>query len=260
MCIGSLTTIVCFSLCVISSLIQKGEIPPFASYIFGSYFTLIMLLLFVLAIYSLIVPITNDSPARFVNNLLAKTVVLVEAELMYRKSENDPWMKLPEYDETKLNLDVYMSNTSDWQEILTNSSLVSENERIGTKHGFFFTAPRNNYYLYELYTAAHGKKGQYGMQILIHEGQSSVPTIKSRVDNHMKEAERHVRESTEKAHQIGNILKLDSQVDEEYRKIIRSIGNIIVFAIVMKIVVFYCMFYYFNRKLREFYVSKRIVK
>lgn len=219
-----------------------------------------MLLALILNIHSLIVPLGVDKPARFINNILAKTVVLLEAELLYRESEMHDWTQVADPDSAAFNLDIYISNSKDWKDIYTNATLVSENIRTGVKNSFFFTAPQSNYYLYELYTTHELKTGQYGIQTLIHEGQAGVATIKSMVDNRMKETEYHVREATEKAHHISDILKLDLQVDEEYRKVVSSIEYIIFIAIFMKIGVCFCMFGYYNKKLQEFYVSKKIVK
>ncbi|KAM0678220.1 hypothetical protein BDAP_001235 [Binucleata daphniae] len=218
-----------------------------------------MLLFFIPNIYSLIRPLDKDGHVRFTNNLLAKTVMLIETELMYRQSINHPWQTVPEYDQSKTNVDIYSSQDNDWQEVESNGKLVAEYERKGPKNSFFFTAGDSKYYLIE-FSSDTKSQYMYGIKTQIYEGRQKDPRIISQTDNQIAELSKHMEQGIEYTKLISDVQKLDSIATYEYKQITKSISNLVLVAILLKLLVFYCMFYYFNKKLRDFYVQKKIVK
>lgn len=207
---------------------------------------------------ALIQKLQKGYPIKYNNNLLAKTVVLIETELLHRRSEFEDWQPAPDADDIKTLVDIFVSKENDWKDIDETGKLVAEYERTGAKNSFFFTASENKYFLYELSADFKGS-GEYALKTNIYEGRQSDPRIISQADNQIKDLANNIEQAIEYTKQISDIQKLDALADAQYRMLIGSIGSIVLWVIVMKIAVFYCMFYYFNRKLREFYVSKKIV-
>lgn len=220
-----------------------------------------MVFFFIPAISALISAFDKDGHTRFTNNLLGKTVVLMETELMFRKSEFDTWQPIPDYDLSKTNVDIYASQDNGWQEIETNGKLVAEYERKGRKNSFFFTAGDSQYYLFEFSSDMKAQNQyMYGIKTQIYEGRQKDPRIISQTDNQIAELSKYIEQGIEYTKLISDVQKLDSIATMEYKKTTKSISNIVLWAIMLKLVVFYCMFYYFNKKLRDFYVQKKIVK
>lgn len=191
--------------------------------------------------------------------MLAKTVVLVEAELLYRRPGSFDWIPLPDEGQQKITLDIFGSANNDWTDLTEHGILVSEYERQGSKTTFFFTSDESTHYLYEFNVHGLGK-GSYALKTAIYKGRESDPRIISQADNQTEDLARQIGLAVNDAQEIQNLFKQVAHIDIIYKWLVESITRIIVMSIIMKVVVFYCTFYYFNAKLREFYVSKKIVK
>lgn len=218
-----------------------------------------MFFFFLSSLHALISPLDSNGSARFTNNLLSKTVILIETELMYRQSPSHPWQVVPEYDQSQTNVDIFCSLDNDWQEVESNGSLVAEYKRNGPKNSFFFTASDSKYYLIE-FSVDTKSQYNYGIKTQIYEGRQKDPRIISQTDNQIAELSKHMEQGIEYTKLISDIQKLDSIATVAYKEITQNISNLVLIAILLKLVVFYCMFYYFNKKLRDFYVQKKIVK
>lgn len=218
-----------------------------------------MILVYIAKVLSLITPLKQGSHVRFINNLLSKTVVLVETELMYRRSPTEMFMPIPDYDQSTTTLDIYSSQDDTWRDIESSGSLAAEHERNGSKNSFFYTANDDKYYLYEFGSNMLGK-GEYAIKTNIYEGRQKDPRIISQTDNQIRELSKHMEQGIEYTKLISDVQKLDALAAAEYKIVTSSISSIVLWAILLKLLVFYCMFYYFNRKLRDFYVSKKIVR
>lgn len=201
----------------------------------------------------------ENQPIRYYNNLLDKTVVLIEAEVYYRNTDNEAWQKLPADHEIGLELKIFRSVSGDWASFKSTQRMVSEYVRYLQKTNFFYTATDNDYYLYQ-FMLDSSEDVQYALKTNFYEGIHGDPNIMSQADNQIKELKKNIEESMEYITQISNVQKLDGFRDEEYYNLIVSIRNIVFIIIGLKIAVFFCMFNWFNKKLRDFYVSKKILK
>ncbi|KAM0673466.1 hypothetical protein GVAV_003159 [Gurleya vavrai] len=218
-----------------------------------------MILFYFLYTYCLIKKLEKDKHIGYVNNLLSQTVVLMETELLYRPSAYGIFKPVADYDKSKTLIDIYANEENDWKNIQKNGRLVAEYERSGAKNSFFFTASDNKYYLYE-FSSDLPIEGEYALRTNIYEGRQKDPRIISQTDNQIKELSKHMEQGIEYTKLINDVQKLDALAAVEYKTVTESISRIVMWAILLKIVMFYCMFYYFNRKLRHFYISKKIIR
>lgn len=202
----------------------------------------------------------QDKPIKYYNNLLQKTVVLIETEIFYRINQHEEFMELPSNHDVTLELKIFNATTGDWATFKQKSNLVGEYVRYIPKVKFFFTATENDYYLYELSLTSYDSDYQYALQTNFYEGRQGDPSIMSQADNQIRELRKNIEDAMEYMSQISSVQKLDSLRDEEYYSLIKSIRSIVFIIVALKIAVFLCMFNWFNKQLRDFYVSKKIIK
>jgi hypothetical protein len=201
----------------------------------------------------------EDVPVRCVRELLRSTVVLIETQVYRRRGEDQPFQEVGDGEEDiEINLSIFAANEKDWTKIYSNGTFIAEYVRAGGKNSFFFTASASTYFLFQ-FSGSLPERDEYGLGVRIYEGKQNDPRIVSQADTQIKDLEAKISRAIGFTKQISDIQRMDMEDEEEYKTLFSNISSLIFYSILLKIFVFFTTFFYFNRKIREFYVSKRIV-
>lgn len=216
-----------------------------------------MLFFFLLPIEALIRTIANNRPLVQFKQLAERTVVLMEITLMYRSNEFAPWQKLDPTTPIKSDLLITCSPDRDWTTMNKNPQFVAEYTGTGTKPTFFFTSQVNTMHRFALMLPTPNV-GIYGAEMKLYEGRAKNPNVISQTDSTLRELERQIRYAIGACQEIENVLRMDLMDESEYDTIMSSTARLILGSILFKIVVVMVTFIYFNKKLKQFYVTKKI--
>ncbi|TBT97186.1 hypothetical protein CWI36_3076p0010, partial [Hamiltosporidium magnivora] len=93
--------------------------------------------------------ISSTTNADYVRNLVDKTVVLIETEVMYWRNDKIGWEKIQ--DDIDISTHVLISHSSDYnRKSFETGNFVGERSKEGNKGSFLFTAPSHGYYMFSL--------------------------------------------------------------------------------------------------------------
>ncbi|EPR79816.1 hypothetical protein SLOPH_2337 [Spraguea lophii 42_110] len=192
-----------------------------------------------------------------IRNLGESTVVFINTEVMYRVSPYSDWKPL-EDPNIELTLRVSYSPDRDWMKLIDSGTYVTEYARHGAKNSFFFTTTVPSYYKFEIEIKDQGQL-QYGLCTTIYEGAERDTRIVSNVDTVLKEIEMNIKMAIGACKEISNLQYADAVDEETYKSILQSISRIIFYSVLFKIIIVIFTFYYFNRKMKEFCLVKKVV-
>ncbi|KAK1347729.1 hypothetical protein LUQ84_002992 [Hamiltosporidium tvaerminnensis] len=112
-------------------------------------FIFLCLSLFISNSFSSIKAISSTTNADYVRNLVDKTVVLIETEVMYWRNDKIGWEKIQ--DDIDISTHVLISHSSDYnRKSFETGNFVGERSKEGNKGSFLFTAPSHGYYMFSL--------------------------------------------------------------------------------------------------------------
>ncbi|OAG28808.1 hypothetical protein NEDG_00947 [Nematocida displodere] len=251
---------------------------------------LFLLALFCGAARSFIEPFQRDQPIIAVKDLKKSTVALGEVKVYTRKIGDMTWrelqtkerhsfasssaandssdhyyggaMSMP--DDLDIQMTVYESPTQEWSSLPTVSknAYISQTEQSGSKCNFFWTASGSGFFmfLFRVGSDTLNHKGyELGLDVALYEGRPEDPSIYSHADSQIKHKEKRISECIKISKEITELQSLDKQEQDKYTEVSNAIFRVVVLMVFLKIVIFVGSFVLINRKIQDFYVSKKIV-
>lgn len=216
-----------------------------------------MLFLFLLPITALVRTIQQTRPLVQYKQLPERTVVLVEVRLLYRPDELSIWQKVVDNTPLKSSLLITCSPDRDWTSINKNHQFVADYVGEGTKPTFFFTSQLNTMHRFALMLPSP-TVGMYGAEMKIYEGRANNPNVISQTDSTLRELERQIKYAMNACEEIDNVMRMDLMDEHVYDNIMSATAKLILGSIVFKVVVVMVTLMYFNKKLKQFYLTKKI--
>ncbi|EJW02839.1 hypothetical protein EDEG_02780 [Edhazardia aedis USNM 41457] len=219
------------------------------------------LFLQIVGIASIIVPYRDGIDFQPIRKLHKSTVVLFEAKWIVYSTKGIGSIKELEKVDWLTTIDIFGSPNSSWDKIHKDGTLASERVESGPKNNALFTATYSGLYLFQF-----GLKKEdhvvlppnLALEINIYVGRQSDPRIVSQADTQLRDIYNKVYALNELNRNIEEIIKEGGAKDVEYKRNISKMMYVEVLFILFKLFVFYCMFFYFNRRLCQFYTSKKI--
>eukprot|EP00866_Antonospora_locustae_P000156 jgi/Antlo1/156/1703 len=81
----------------------------------------------------------------------------------------------------------------------------------------------------------------------------------SSADSHAKDIHRKIQAAIDYCKSISNIQRFDIAEDAEFKSYYEMMGKIVFYSVVFKVVAVVSTFFFFNKKIKEFYLSKKII-
>lgn len=216
-----------------------------------------MFFLLLLSVHALIRTVHPGRPLVQFKQLPERTVVLVEVSIMYRPDEFSLWQKLDPNTPIRSELVITTSPDRDWTTINKNAQFAAEYPGTGTTPSFFFTSQINTMHKFAFLVPAPSM-GMYGVEMKIYEGRANNPNVISQTDSTLRELERQIKYAVNACQEIDNAMKMDLMDEHAYDSIISATARLILGSILFKVFVVAITFVYFNKKLKQFYVAKKI--
>jgi hypothetical protein len=233
--------------------------------------------LFVLG-HTLIEPYIPPNPITIIKELKKSTVVLMEAKVYLRGSKDSEWRELQrasgaaddqseeylqEERDIKIELTGIHSKDRTWQSLVGHAldNYATKNAQFGSRVNFFWTSLEQGYHMFtfRVFSESMSPGEELGLELALYEGRPEDPSIYSHVDSQMKYKRGRLVQCINMSRDIVELQNLDQQDEEEFARISNSIFKIIVFSVFLKVVVFTGSFFYINKKIHDFYVSKKII-
>lgn len=203
----------------------------------------------------LIVETSRSKPYRELRELEKDTAMLVDykyVDLDIRDSDSDDYNAGHMY-KCRLRIKSHKNpqDVERYGRVVTNYPLVKQEE------SFLFIADRSEYYLFSVYD--EHERGDKALQVAIYEGRKNDPRIISSADSHAKDIHRKIQAAIDYCKSISNIQKFDISEDAEFKRYYEMMGKIVFYSVVFKVVAVVSTFFFFNKKIKEFYLSKKLI-
>lgn len=194
-----------------------------------------------------------------------KTVVLIEVQI-YIKTFNNTWQVMNKNDPFKYDLVVENAADRDWTKLSKGGVFNAEFIANYAKNTFFFTSANDSMHRFSFHFDPsnfnknnYNQNGTYGAEIKIYEGRANNPQAISQMDSTIRELDRQIKFAISACKEIDNVLKFDSLDEMAYDNVIAQSARIIIFSIFLKIVATTIIMMYLNRRLKQFYITNKIV-
>eukprot|EP00866_Antonospora_locustae_P001556 jgi/Antlo1/1556/916 len=217
-----------------------------------------MLLCYLCIFRCLIVETSRSRPYRELRELEKDTAMLVDykyVDLDTRgDSDTDDYHAVNMYN-YKCRLRI--KSHKDPQDVEKHGRIVTNYLLKKQEESFLFIADRSEYYLFSVYD--EHERGDKALQVTIYEGRKNDPRIMSSADSHAKDIHRKIQAAIDYCKSISNIQRFDIAEDAEFKSYYEMMGKIVFYSVVFKVVAVVSTFFFFNKKIKEFYLSKKII-
>ncbi|AFM97689.1 hypothetical protein KMI_10g16090 [Encephalitozoon hellem] len=190
--------------------------------------------------------------------LNGQTVVLMQAKLFHRASSSHPW-KEAEGISVGTKLSIYKSNGDYKSADPEPKNLIFKDVKHETSTTFFYTTPETGYYTI-VFSLDTDVRGELALELAIYEGRPWTPEIVSGTDYQMEWLTRKMSDLLYVSKNNFDMQSLDDWDEVEYTGLYNSIFKLINRIVILKIATIFATLLYINRKTKEFYISKKIVK
>lgn len=252
--------------------------------------TAVVLAALVLQMRCLIETYAPEKPIAVFKEMSKSTVSLADVTVYVRQSADSPWETVKqanahrfgnsddttyiedmEYEkDIRVEMTSYYSEDRSWQSLAERMAKLAtddsedyamRNTHIGPKANFFWTTHDQGYHMFvfKVFSNNLSNREEVGLDVSFYDGRPEDPSIYSQVDSQMKSKEKRIFECINVSKEIMDLQRMDHLDEEEYNAVSSGIFNIIVFSVFLKLLVFVGSFYYINRKIHEFYVTKKII-
>lgn len=214
-----------------------------------------MLLCYLCILRCLIVETSRSKPYREVRELEKDTAMLVDykyVDLDTRDSDTDDYHAGNKY---KCRLRV--KSHKDLQDVEKHGRVVTNYPLEKQEESFLFIADRSEYYLFSVYD--EHERGDKALHVAIYEGKKNDPRIISSADSHAKDIHRKIQAAIDYCKSISNIQRFDIAEDAEFKRYYEMMGKIVFYSVLFKILAVVSTFFFFNKKIKEFYLSKKLI-
>lgn len=230
-----------------------------------------------LALVELYLP---SSPVAIIKELKKSTVTLMEVKVYIRQNPNSLWEEAwkaegradsddsdmdyaKEERDVKVEMMGLLSKDRTWKSLTSqgHDNYCIKNVQYGSKVNFFWTTLEQGYhmFMFKVFSENMRDNEQIGVDVAFYEGRPEDPSIYSHVDSQVKHKEKRLFECISISKEIIELQNLDHQDEEEFADMANSIFRIIVFSVFLKLGVFAGSFFFINKKIHQFYVSKKII-
>lgn len=146
-----------------------------------------------------------------------------------------------------------------WMDIEKNGKIVANyNSEDARESSFIFVAPRTEHYLFTVYD--ENSRPDKALAIHFYEGRKKDPRIFSSADSQARDIQNKIQSAVEYCNNINDIQRFDSAEEDEFRRCYKTMEKIVGFSVLFKTITAACTFLFFNRKIKHFYLSKKIIK
>ncbi|ADM10931.1 uncharacterized protein Eint_010690 [Encephalitozoon intestinalis ATCC 50506] len=190
--------------------------------------------------------------------LNGQTVVLMQAKVFHRTSPSLPWKEAKGIN-AGIKLSIYKSEGDYKNADPDPKNLIFKDVKHETFSTFFYTTPDTGYYTM-VFSLETDVTGELALGLSIYEGRPWTPEIVSGTDYQMEWLTRKMSDLLYVSKNNFDLQKLDDWDEVEYTSLYNSIFKLINRIVLLKIVTIFATLMYINRKTKEFYISKKIVK
>jgi hypothetical protein len=199
----------------------------------------------------------HATPLIFTKKLSGQTVVLVQTKV-YRRPASEKGWEPAENTEANTALKIYKSSDKTEPSEPEQKNLVFKDSKHEVGNTYFFTASETNYYSM-VFSVMTDYTGDLALEIEVFEGRAWTPEIVSGTDYQMEWLTQKMGDLVYSAKRNFDLQKLDEEDEIEYVTLYNDIFRLIYRVVIVKIVIVLVTMFYFNKKTKEFYVSKKIL-
>lgn len=217
-----------------------------------------MLLLFLMQVSSTLFSIDNAKTVESALRLKGQTVVLMQTKLFYRPSAKQQWREADANQES-VGLSIYKSAEEYEYTEPEPRNLVFKDVKQELASTFFYTTPETSHYTM-VFSLDTKTSGEFALELAIYEGRPWTPEIISGTDYQVEWLTRKMGDLLYFAKSNFDLQRLDEQDEVEYVNLYNNIFKLINRVVILKIVVIFVTLLYINKKTKEFYLSKKILR
>ncbi|KAM0672318.1 hypothetical protein CWI42_010680 [Ordospora colligata] len=190
--------------------------------------------------------------------LKGQTVVLMQTRLLHRSSFRHEWKEADGIN-AGVRLTIHKSD-GDYEEAdADQGNMVFKDLKHGVSNTFFYTTPETGYYTM-VFSLDPGIKGEFALELFIFAGRAWTPSIVSGTDYQMEWLSKKMGDLLYFAKNNFDLQTLDDHDEMEYVDLYNNIFKLVNRVVLLKIFAISITLAYIDKKSRDFYVSKRIVK
>lgn len=146
-----------------------------------------------------------------------------------------------------------------WADVEKAGRIVANyNSEDAKESSFIFVAPRTEHYLFSLYDK--NSRADKALEVHFYEGRKKDPRIFSSADSHARDIQGKIQSAIEYCNSINDIQRFDSVEEDEFKRCYKAMERIVFYSVLFKIVTAASTFFFFNRKIKNFYLSKKILR
>lgn len=190
--------------------------------------------------------------------LKGQTVILMQAKLFHRVSPGQPWREAKGINAGS-RLSIFKSDGDYKSADPDPRNLIFKDVKHEVSSTFFYTTPDTGYYTM-VFSLDTDVGGEFAFELAIYEGRPWTPEIVSGTDYQMEWLTRKMSDLLYFSKNNFDLQKLDERDEVEYVGLYNSIFSLINRIVLLKIVAIFSTLMYINRKTKQFYISKKIVK
>ncbi|AFN82402.1 hypothetical protein EROM_010580 [Encephalitozoon romaleae SJ-2008] len=190
--------------------------------------------------------------------LNGQTVVLMQADLFHKESASYPW-KEAKGTSPGIGLSIYKSDGDYKNADPDPKKLTFKDVKRDMSTTFFYTTPETGYYTM-VFSLDKDVQGEQALGLAIYEGRPWIPEIVSGTDYQMEWLIRKMSDLLYASKNNFDLQNLDDWDEVEYMILYNSIFKLINGVVLLKIGTVFVTLLYINKKTKEFYVSKKIIK
>ena len=190
--------------------------------------------------------------------LKGQTVVLMQTRLLHRSSSRHEWKEADGIN-AGVSLTIHKSD-GDYEEAdADQENMVFKDLKHGVSNTFFYTTPETGYYTM-VFSLDPGIKGEFALELFIFAGRAWTPSIVSGTDYQMEWLSKKMGDLLYFAKNNFDLQTLDDHDEMEYADLYNNIFSLVNRVVLLKIFAISITLAYIDKKSKDFYVSKRIVK
>ncbi|KAF9763289.1 hypothetical protein NGRA_1368 [Nosema granulosis] len=210
-------------------------------------------------IFSAVFPVSEKEGFCVYKKLLSSTVVMVKTHAYHRVDSTEPWVEVKDI-QTMTSMNIYKAKDKQHVATVTDGKIVFRDAKYDSSNIFFFTTNHGNgNYTFEFDIKANSP-GEFGIMLEMFEGKPYNPEIVSGVDYQMNWLTQKIQDLLDFAKNNFEIQRMGDEDEAEYEKLYAYIFTLLFRVTIAKIIVLLVTIFYFNKAVKNFFVSKKIVK
>lgn len=218
-----------------------------------------MLFLYFASVFSAIFPVNEKEGFSVYKKLLSNTVVMIKTYVYHRPNGTDNWVEIKDI-QTVTSMNIYKSKDKQHVATASDGKIVFRDAKYDSKNIFFFTTNHGNgNYTFE-FNIKSSTPGEFGLMLETFEGKPYNPEIVSGVDYQMNWLTQKIQDLLEFAQNNFEIQRMGDEDEAEYAGLYKYIFTLLFRVTIAKILVLLVTIFYFNKAVKNFFVSKKLVK